>query len=291
MTDTRRAAAQAAVLAIFCAVAFRATIIAMAAAVEDPDAAHALAAPAVIAALFIARRRPFAEQLGRGSWWGVALLVVSLGVYVLSTWPFNYAYPRRLTIVPALAGAVLAVGGWRWLKLSLPLLLVVLIAIPTGSRYYAFLIIKPEAYTLSAVRATLDLLPGVFVDLEGKDLLYFGAHGDGTIALGEHHRGAGLLLAYLTLGVLVTFVRIRPWWQVAALGVAAPVIVLLCNCARLLVWGLVTIFTGAGPLSPLPRMTASLAGLLLAWGMFASVAGLLSRLVVPGRPAAGGEGS
>jgi exosortase/archaeosortase family protein len=209
----------------------------------------------------------------------VVLLLLSLAACFLAAWPFNYAYPRLAAIVPAIAGCILAVGGWRVLIRCGPMLLILLIALPIGVRYYAFLIIRPETFTLAAARGTLDLLPGVFVELEGLDLSYFG-RGDGTIALGEHHRGAGLLLTYLTLGVFVTFARIRPWWQVVAMGALAPVIVLLCNYVRVVLFGLVTIYGGAGPLSPAPRLVASTLAILLAYALFVLVSLVLVKIVV-----------
>jgi hypothetical protein len=288
MTDdlalTRRnaglAVVQALILLGLCAVALRANLTIFRDTVRDPNAAHALAAPLVILVLLLRRRRVLAEELTNGSAWGVVLLGLGIGAYVLATWPFNYGYPRRAAIVPAVAGVILAAGGWRVLKRCLPLLLVLLLAIPTGSRYYAFAIIKPETYTLGAVRATLDLLPGVFVDLSGPDLSYLGGWGTGTIALGEHHRGAALFLAYLTLGVFVTFVRIRPWPHVVCLGAVAPLIALLANYARLIMWGLITIYGRAHPLSAVPRLVSSAAALLLAWGLFVAVAAALRRILV-----------
>ncbi|MHC5005935.1 MAG: archaeosortase/exosortase family protein [Planctomycetota bacterium] len=284
-TDTasrnlRLAGLQVGVLVALCFVVFRAELYALSAVFDDPDAAHGLAAPLIIFILLLSRRRALARQLTGGSAWGVVLLVCSMGAFFLSTWPFNYAYPRRAAIVPAIAGAILAVGGWRVLKLCLPMLLILLIAIPTGVRYYAFLIIMPETYTLSAVRATLDMLPGLFVELEGLDLSYFTADRSGTIALGEHHRGAGILLSYLTLGVFVAFARIRPFWQLVLMGAAAPVIVLLCNYVRLFTWGLITIYGGAVPLSPVPRIASSTVALLLAYALFVLLSVVLSRILV-----------
>lgn len=263
----RVAAVQLAILLVLWVAAFRSELASLGAALEDANAAHALAGPLIILAILWWRREALAEGLARGSLWGVVLLAGALAVFVLSSWPFNYAYPRRAASVLAVAGPILAVGGWRVLKLCLPILLVLLVAVPTGSRYYAFLIIKPETYTLSAVQATLDLLPGVFVDLRGPDLYYFGSHGSGTIALGEQFRGAAMLLAYLTIGLLVAFARRRPWWQLLVFGALAPAVVLFCNYARLVFWGLITIYVGAHALSPMPRLVSSALALVLAYGL------------------------
>jgi len=249
-------------------------------AVHDWEAAHLFAAPVLILVLLYRRRHELARQLSRPSAWGLLVILLSLGGWLLSTWPFNYGYPRRLAMVPAVAGVVLAVGGWRVLKLCLPMLLILMIAIPTGSRYYAFLIIKPEQYTLEAVRGTLDALPGVLVNMDGLDLSYIHGSDSGTIALGEPVRGASLLLAFLTIGVFVTFARIRPFWQIVVMALAGAPVVLFCNYARLVIFGLVTIYGRTQPLSFAPRVTAVVLSLLLAYGVSVLLLWVLGKIII-----------
>ncbi|MHC5002722.1 MAG: archaeosortase/exosortase family protein [Planctomycetota bacterium] len=254
-----------------------------------PDSAHALAIIVMIGILVVQRRRLFADVCGPGSPWGLVLIILAIAGHALLTWPFSFAYPRFLAVVPALAGAVLAVGGWRTLIHALPMLLLVLIAIPIGTRYWASLIIRPETITLDAVRISLDMLPGVTVDLTGLDLTYERGGSRGTIALGEPRRGATLLLAFLTVGVFVTFIRVRPLWKVAVAALAAAPLVLLANYARLLIHGVVTIVIGADPLSPLPRAVATVLSLLLAYGLFVGLLAILDALVI--EPARGDAGT
>lgn len=250
------------------------------AAARDWEAAHLFAAPVLIMVLLYQRRHELTRQLSRPSVWGLLVIILSLAVWLFSTWPFNYAYPRRLAMVPAVAGVVLAVGGWRVLKLCLPMLLILMIAIPTGSRYYAFLIIKPEQYTLEAVRGTLDSLPGVLVSLNGLDLSYLHGSDTGMIALGEPVRGASLLLSFLTIGVFVTFARIRPFWQIVVMAIAGAPVVLFCNYARLLILGLVTIYGRTEPLSFAPRVTAVVLSLVLAYGVSVLLLWVLGKIII-----------
>lgn len=249
-------------------------------ATQDVEAAHAYAAPLLILIVFLFSRRSMSEALGRGSRWGIVLILLSLVVLTVASFPYNYGYPRWLALVPAAGGAVLAVAGRRVFVLSLPLLLLLLIAIPMGSRYYAFLIIKPETITLTTMADVLDRLPGVFVDVSGPDFTWTRGGEEGTIALGEPHRGASLFFSYAILGAFLALVRPRPVWQLAATAVAAVPILLVCNFSRLMTWGLVSIYGGAHPLSPVPRGAAAVVSILLAYVLFAVFLAGLSRVVV-----------
>jgi len=272
-------AGQLAILLGLCAIVFFPQLPSMVAGVDDSESAHALAMPVIIAVLFFFRWDALRQARCRGSAWGAAIVLASLLLYAAASWPFNFQYLRRVAVVVAVAGILLSVFGWSVLKHSLPMVLALLLAVPVGRRIYAALIIRPETITLSAVQTTLDLLPGVFVSLEGPDLSYFGSRGRGTIALGESMRGAQLFLSSLLIGVLVIFSRIRPWWQLLLLGAATMPIVLFCNYFRLLFWGLVTIFGGVHPVSPAPRTLASLISMLLAYALFVLAVVIVSKIV------------
>lgn len=282
-TEARTAWIQLLILLGLCVVAFWPELDGMIrATLRDLEAAHSLAVPVIVLIMFLGRRRALAMSLSegsKGSAWGVVALVAVLGIYAITNWPFDYETVQRVMLVLAMASVVLAVGGWRVLKLAGPILLILLIAIPTGSRYYAFVIIKPETITLEAVSGALNLLPGVTVTLQGSDLLYYADGGTGSIALGEPHRGASLLLSYLTIGVFVTFVRIRPLWQVAVMSVAAAPVVLICNFARVVCWGVVAIYADSDPLSPVPRIVSIILSLVLAYGLSTLLLGIMSRLL------------
>ncbi len=242
--------------------------------------AHTPVVPVVILALVYLRRKHLARALTGGSKWGLVLILAGLALLAVTTWPFSFGYLRLVAMVPVVAGVVLLVGGWRVLSLCLPMVVVLLLAVPLGSRKYASLMMMPERHTLGATRAILNQLPGVELHLAGRDLTF--VHNDqmGTIALGEPRRGASLLAAYAVIGVLVIFARVRPLWQVLALLAAGAPIVLGCNLARMLVWGLVSIYGRTAEISGLPRITSVIASLLLAYAMFAILAPALSKLVV-----------
>ena len=247
--------------------------------VTDLESAHALAAPLLILLVFLHRRRLLAESVDRGHWAGLTLVVVGLIILAAASWPFNYGYPRWLALVPVIAGTIVVAAGWRGLRASLPLLLLLLIAIPVGSRFYAFLIIRTETLTMATAAMVLDALPGVMIALDGQDFSYTRGATSGTFALGEPHRGATIFMAYLIVGVYLTFMRVRPLWQIIALAIVSGPILLLCNLTRLVAWGTFAIYRESHPLSQTPRIIATVTALLLAYVLFAGCAWILRNMI------------
>lgn len=244
------------------------------------DWAHGLVAPVAVVLLVLCRRGELAAALGRGSYWGIPLLLLGFALFALSTWPWTYGYVRSVALIPVLAGAVLAVCGGRVLRLCVPMCLLLLLSIPIPPRIYSALIIRPETYTLTAARGMLDLLPGVDVELIGPDLDVRAGEYSSTVAPGEPHRGAALLMTYVVVGVFVVFSRVRPMWQVVIMAALAGPVSLLCNLARIVCWGLLTVYVRPDSLSSWPRVIAALASLLLAYVVFAVGCWILAALVV-----------
>lgn len=242
------------------------------------DWSHGLVFPIAALVLLYRRREVLAAERSSGSIWGLVLILLGLAVYAGTTWPITVGYLHDMQIVTVVAGIVLAVGGWRVLTRCIPMLLLLGLSIPIGQSMYATVSIKPETITLAAARFVLNLLPSVSVQLSGPDLIYTHGGEVGGIALGLPHRGASLLLAYVGIGVFVTFARIRPLGRVLLLAVAAGPVALLCNLMRLVFIGVTTIYTGASPLSHIPRNVGAAASLLLAYLLFVCGAGFLSLL-------------
>lgn len=243
---------------------------------RNSDWVHGLVMPLAIAALFWLRRGVLAADLRNGSVLGVALILVGLAIYGLCIWPYDYRYPRDVAIVPVAAGIVWAVGGGAFLKRCLPMLLLLALSLPIGARMYAALIIRPETLTLSIAEPLLDALPGASVALDGPDLDYTTAAGSGTVALGDTRRGAALLITSVVVGVFVVFARVRPFWQVATLAVAAVPIALMCNLLRVLMWGGITIYAHPAPTETWPRTLAGVFSIVAAYVFFIAGCRLLA---------------
>lgn len=279
--DARTALIQFLVLTVLCLAVFvREIPIVFRQVIANPEAAHVLALPVLAGILLYRRWDEITRRVSRGSVWGLVVIAIALSVLVFASWPFNFGYPRQVALVLAIAGVTLATCGWSALRMTGPILLLLLICVPVGVRVYARLIIAPETYTLAAARAVLDLLPGVTVSLDGPDMFYETDHGAGAIALGEPHRGASLFMAYVAIGIFVTCFRLRPRWQVAAMTVVLVLGAAACNFLRVLIYGVVTIYTRADPLNPMPRYFSIVGSLMLAYGIYVLFLDIMNRVVI-----------
>jgi exosortase/archaeosortase family protein len=142
------------------------------------------------------------------------------------------------------------------------------------------LIIRPETLTLDAAAALLDLVPGAMVELRGQDLQFVRAGARGVIALGDPHRGFAAPVALLAVGLYVVYACVRPLWQTAVLLALVVPLVALGNLVRVVVHGLVTMWTHASPTDGSPRDVALVASLVLTYFAMGALAAVLARLFV-----------
>ena len=231
---------------------------------REPEAAHAIALLVVIPLVFIARRSVLYESASWTRWAGIVLLLLALGFYLVTQWPYNFGSARRAAIIPAVAAAILTVGGARMFWHTLPIVLMIAVAVPLGSRYYAALVIRPETMTLEIARMLLDLLPGVTAGLEVSDIIYLKGGESGAIALGYKYRGAMMLFPMALVGLYVIYARIRPWWQALVMLVLLGPIVFLGNIVRMFAWGVATIWLDAPPTDGRPYLISVVVALLFA---------------------------
>lgn len=235
---------------------------------SDKEWAHTLVCPLAVALLVLRRRDVLAASATRGSAMGIVVVLLGLLAYGACTWPFTYGYLRDLAPTVVLAGVILVAAGWGVLKRCLPVLLLIVVSTPLGPRSYASLTLPIDRGTLALTTHLLDTLPDVSLQLVGESLTFTHAGSTGSIAAGEFHPGCSLLLVPLVIGLLVFFSRVRPWWQVLLVAIAAGPILLLCNILRLLIQAVLTIYLQPDPTARSPQYVSALIVIAAGYALF-----------------------
>jgi len=249
-------------------------------AVRSSQSIHALVVPfAAVLLVYLRCPQHFWEGL-KVSRCGGLLIACGIVFYALATWPFSFGYLRSIAIIPVLAGVILVTSGSKGLKVMMPVLLLLFLAIPLGARLYAALIIRPETVTIKAVGQILDMLPGVKCSVRGLDIVFSTAQKTSVVALGQSNRGVRLIFAYAVVGVFVTFSRRRSFRRLFFVAFTAIPVLLLVNLIRFLVWGLVDIYISATPVSPAGIYLSTVVSLLVAYCIFLAVNELKIKLFI-----------
>ena len=273
---TRTIAAQVVIAACLCAAVIRYDypyVVGML--LGDPETATGIAAPFLACLVAYRWRRPIAKSIGPGSAGGPVLAAISVAAFMATTWPFKYGTVRIASALPMLGGALLSIGGRRFLVTCLPAAAMLIWMVPFGMRYLAALAILPEMWTIRAARMALELLTWADITSVGPDLVWSTGGAAGTIALGEPSRGFSLLSSTLAIGLFVTLAsRRRLAGYALLLGSLVPV-ALACNLLRFVMLGMVTIATESRPESGEPRIIAALCSLISAYVVFCGIAALV----------------
>jgi len=235
------------------------------------EMAHVLVLPVAMILLIYHRRSELLNNITGGSSWGIVIMIAGIIIFIGSTWPFSYGYTRQMALVPIIASVILAGFGWKVLKISVPMLILLMLSIPVGMRLYASLVIIPETYTITAVSKILGLVPGLNIQLSGIDILFSSDSNAGIIALGESNRGVRLLLVYAFIGVFVAFSENRSFWRLFTVAIIAGPVIFFCNFIRLFTWGIITIYTAISPTSTLMRNVSAVVSLILCYLFFSFV--------------------
>jgi exosortase len=214
------------------------------------------------------RRIPVAPALWPGLLWlGVAtlLLLASQAGGVITT--------AGISLILVLAGLVLLLGGWGYLRaLAFPLAYLIFMTPVLGS------LTEPLEWPFQLLTASMSVSMlqalGIPVLLENSIYIILPTV---TLEVARECSGAGLLIAVLAIGLPLASLALRAWWSRITLVLSSVMVAIMANWIRLTVMG---VYAQAGG-KDLHGPYHILQGLFVDWVAFAFLfAGvwLLSRL-------------
>jgi exosortase D (VPLPA-CTERM-specific) len=194
-----------------------------------------------VAAFIVWQRRDALRELAfTGSWTGVGLVAVALGIWLLGELSALYTLIQYAFLI-ALAGAVLSLTGWRAFRVVGVALFTLLLMIPLPNFIY-FNLSQQLQLLSSELGVWFIRLCGISVYLEGNviDL------GDYKLQVAEACSGLRYLFPLMTLGFIVALFFRAPLWKRALVFVSAAFITVLMNSFRIGVIGVLVSQFGPG---------------------------------------------
>jgi exosortase len=242
---------------------------------EDAQYSHGFLVPAFAGYLVWRRRKELAGRAGRPSWWALPFFAVAAcsllaGAYVFSSWA------EQISILPALAGIVVAVWGWRALKLCSPALAFLLFMVPLPGRVDGMLVAPLQRVATLASANALQTF-GFFAQPEGNVIVL----PDYELGIVEACSGLRMLVVFLATSVAVAMLVRRSALQRTLIVLSSVPIALLCNVIRITATGMAHETVGHAAANLIYH---DLAGWLMAPLALASLGielALLRRLFVP----------
>ena len=198
---------------------------------QDPQYSHGYLVPIFSLVLLALRRERRAQVSLRANWWGAVLLGLAAGLRLASAYVY-FEWLDAVSLLVALAGAAVLLGGaaaWRW---SWPAIVFLLFMLPLPFQLEIALAHPLQHVATQASTYCLQLL-GLPALAQGNIILI----DDLKIGVLEACNGLGMLLTFFALSTAVALVSRRPWTDRVVLVASAIPIALVMNILRITATG------------------------------------------------------
>lgn len=160
-------------------------------------------------------------------WCGAAIIAVALALRLTLTW-FALITPEMLTLLLALAGVVVLVGGWHALSWSWPAIAFLVFMFPLPDVLEREMLAPLQRFATISSTFCLQTI-GLPAYREGNSIHI----GTMPLSVADECSGLRMLTIFLALSVAVTMVTHRPNWERIVIVLSAIPIALIVNVARI----------------------------------------------------------
>ncbi len=228
------------------------------------------------------RREELLSCRSRPSFHGAVILALSLAMYFIGAWRLGMSYPQALSIVGAVFGTTLLLGGWGVIRVVWFPILFLLFAIPLPRGLYVELTLPLRKIASTAAAAVMPLFaPGLYTEAQAVVIDYvMPGRPPATLNVEEACSGMRLMMAFVALGVAIAYVQDRPTWQRVVLVLSCLPVAVFCNAIRVTTTGLLIVHGQWDLARGTPHQLLGILTLGIALGLFALLGRVLSHLVV-----------
>ncbi len=228
------------------------------------------------------RREALLCVRAKPSYFGAVVLVGSLAVYFLSAWWFRMGYPQGVSMIGAIFGVTLLLGGWPVIRLTWFPILFLLLAVPLPQTLYVSLTLPLRSLAAWVAASAMPLfVNGLHTEAQAVVIDYVvpGSAPD-TLNVEEACSGMRLTMAFVTLGIIMAYLGDRPLWQRVVMVLMCIPIAVFCNAVRVTITGLLVVTGQDAWARGTPHQLLGILMLVLALGLFALLRSVLGRLFV-----------
>lgn len=199
---------------------------------DDPHYSHGFLVPLFAAYLLFTKREDLAKVSWKWNAWGLTLILVGALLKVAGT-VYYFDWLDAFSLLPALAGVVLLVGGWGALRFSWPSIAFLVFMIPLPFR-----VERAMGWPLQiiATRASTFILQTCGLAALADGNIIHMSHGD--VGVVEACSGMGILLLFFAVSTGLALVIKRPLFDKIVIVLSAIPIALISNIVRVSATGI-----------------------------------------------------
>lgn len=239
---------------------------------QNPDWSHGFLIPFFCLYMVNTRKAELLRGEHRGSLLGLALILFGMLAYAYFI-RVKIGYPQDLSMLVVIAGLVLLLRGWRTLKYTLFPICFFVLAIPPPDYVYKGLTQPLQQGAALISTLILNLFPGAEVERAGINIAYYLRGGrQGTFTVAGACSGMRSLMAFVALGLAMSYFTPRPTWQRVAMAIFVVPVALFCNILRVIATGAFQMYDYGNLATGTPHMVL---GLLMFGAGFVIYGGIL----------------
>lgn len=193
----------------------------------EPMYSHGYLVPAFAALLLYLKREKMDLSRWSPSWWGVLVVAAAMAARAAAAF-YSVHSPDRFSLLVAVAGMVLAVGGWAALRWAWPAVAFLLFMIPLPAGMDTLLTRPLQRFATLASANVLQTL-GFVAEPEGNVILL--QHGE--LGVEEACSGLRMFMTFCALTVAIAMLAERSWVQKGLILLSAFPLAMVCNVARI----------------------------------------------------------
>ena len=250
--------------------------------IHDDNWSHGWLIPLFSIYFLISRREQLLNVRPKPNYLGIVVLTLSLSMYFLSAWVLRMGYPQAVSIVGAILGVTLLMGGWPVMRIAWFPILFLLFAIPLPQSMYVSMTMPLRECASTVAAAVMPLLaPGLHTEAQAVVIDYsMPGYGIGQLNVDEACSGMRSLMAFVTLGVAMAYIHERPAWHRGVMLVCCIPLAVFCNTIRVTATGLLYVYGHRDLAQGTPHALLGVVMFAIALGLFMLIGYVLNHLVV-----------